>query len=146
MVTPANQPTQFIHLLKEKKGYEKIGTVGYCFGGATCVRIGGSGLVDSVVVAHPGPFSISQVRAIKVPTAWVCAEDDMTFSKSFRSECEAHLAGRKGKENFVEYEFKEYKGTTHGFASRPNLAIPEIREAHQAALDQTIEWFKKTLI
>ena len=46
----------------------------YCFGGASCVRLGGTDLVNSVVICHPGPFTIDQVKAIKVPTAWVCAE------------------------------------------------------------------------
>lgn len=36
--------------------------------------------------------------------------DDMWFSNSLRLQCEAEFAARKGKENFVEYEFKEYKG------------------------------------
>ncbi|KAH9480066.1 Hydrolase tropI [Psilocybe cubensis] len=134
-----------IHSLKEKKKYKSIGAVGYCFGGSTCVRFGGTGLVDSVVVVHPGKFSLDQVKAIKVPTAWACAEEDMWFPDTLRSAAEAEFASRKGKDNFVEYEFKEYKGTTHGFASRPNVSIPEAIEAHKAALDQTIEWFKKTL-
>jgi carboxymethylenebutenolidase len=46
----------------------------YCFGGSSCVRLGGTDLVNSVVICHPGPFTIDQVKAIKVPTAWVCAE------------------------------------------------------------------------
>ncbi|PPQ71948.1 hypothetical protein CVT25_002826 [Psilocybe cyanescens] len=154
-----------IHLLRETKKYQKIGAVGYvltscipsashsshrsssyCFGGAACVRLGGTNLVDSVAIVHPGNFTLDQVKAIKVPAAWVCAEDDMWFSNSLRLQCEAEFAARKGKENFVEYEFKEYKGTTHGFASRPNLTIPEAREGHKAALDQTVGWFKKTLV
>jgi len=133
----------FIALIKEKKGYEKIGSVGYCFGGATCVRVAGTGLVNSVVVAHPGTFTLDQVKAIKVPASWVCAEEDMFFPDSLRTQSEAELAGRKA--NFVEYEFKEYKGTAHGFASRPNLELPEIKEAYEGAFEQTVEWFKKTL-
>jgi len=46
----------------------------YCFGGATCVRIGSTGLVDSVVIAHPGGFSMDKVKAIKVPASWACAQ------------------------------------------------------------------------
>ena len=38
------------------------------------MRLGGADLVNSVVICHPGPFTINQVKAIKVPTAWVCAE------------------------------------------------------------------------
>lgn len=37
-------------------------------------------------------------------------------------------------------------GTTHGFATRPNLDIPEIKEAYQKAFEQTVEWFNKTLV
>lgn len=46
----------------------------YCFGGATCVRLGGTDLVSSVIIAHPGTFTLDQVNAIKVPTSWICAE------------------------------------------------------------------------
>lgn len=89
----------------------------------------------------------------------------MYFPDSLRAQSEAELASRKDKPNFVEYEFKEYKGhfkilwylettnaispewigTAHGFASRPNLELPEIKEAFEGALEQTVEWFKKTL-
>ncbi|KAF4621841.1 hypothetical protein D9613_012100 [Agrocybe pediades] len=135
----------FIALLKEKKKYEKIGAVGYCFGGATCVRFGSTGLVDSVVIAHPGRFTLDEVKAIKVPASWVCAQEDYFFPDSLRHQAEAEFARRKGKGNWVEYEFKEWKGTQHGFASRPNLNLPEIKEAYEGALEQTVEWFKKTL-
>jgi len=135
----------FINLIKEAKKYEKIGAVGYCFGGACCVRLGGTDFVNSVVICHPGSFSINQVKAIKVPTAWVCAEEDMFFPESLRLASEAVFAERKDKENYIDYELKVYKGTTHGFASRPNLMIPELKKAHEEALDQTVEWFKKTL-
>ncbi|THH16643.1 hypothetical protein EW146_g4025 [Bondarzewia mesenterica] len=36
---------------------------------------------------------------------------DMSFSPEIRLQAEALLAGRKGKDNFVEYEFKDWKGT-----------------------------------
>ena len=65
---------QFIPLLKEKKGYKKIGAVGYCFGGSACIRLASTGLIDGSVICHPGPFSLSQVRAIRIPVSWVCAE------------------------------------------------------------------------
>jgi hypothetical protein len=34
----------------------------------------------------------------------------MFFSDSLRNKVEAAFAGRKGREDFVDYEFKEYKG------------------------------------
>jgi carboxymethylenebutenolidase len=93
----------------------------------------------------------------------------MSFKTPYRKECEAELASRKGKDNFVEYEFKDYpgaftlsylfhssavelttslpllSGTTHGFAARPNLEYPEVKAGFEGAFTQTVEWFKKTL-
>ena len=87
----------------------------------------------------------------------------MYFKKPVRDQAEAIFAARKGKPDFVEYEFVDYKGkrpmlgssqiitqfsyvgTCHGFASRPNLGIPEIYEAHNAALEQTAAWLSKYL-
>ncbi|KAF9554172.1 dienelactone hydrolase endo-1,3,1,4-beta-D-glucanase [Agrocybe pediades] len=136
----------FINLIKEKKKYEKIGSVGYCFGGSACVRIASTGLVDTVVIVHPGRLRIEQVKAMKVPASWACAEEDFNFSNELRDQCEAELASRKGKDNFVEYEFKIWKGTQHGFGSRPNMTIPEIKEAFEGAFEQAIAWFNKTLV
>lgn len=39
-----------------------------------------------------------------------------------------------------------YLGTTHGFAVRPNLAIPSVKEAFEASLAASIDWLKKTLL
>ena len=90
--------------------------------------------------------------------------DDMIWTESARNKTEAVFAARKDTDNFVDYEFKVYKGaqslalgisglpeiliigTAHGFASRPNLDLPEIKTAHKQALEQTIAWFQKTLI
>jgi len=57
----------------------------------------------------------------------------------------ALYAGRKGKADFVEYEIKVYKGTAHGFAARPNLEYPEVKEGFEQAFKQAVEWFNKTL-
>lgn len=102
--------------------------------------------------------------------------EDTFLPPSLRIQSEAELSGRNGKENFVEYEFREYKGafnsyaqnilgtmtdstdiarcikfpwrigTAHGFASRPSLEFPDIKEAYEAAFEQAVNWFKKTLI
>ncbi|KAK0201716.1 dienelactone hydrolase endo-1-3,1,4-beta-D-glucanase [Desarmillaria ectypa] len=138
--------TTFIERLKVEKKYEKLGAVGYCFGGSVAVRIGGRSLVDTIVVCHPGKLSIGQLKALKVPSSWACAEEDRYFTPAARAVAEAEFAGRQGKDNFVEYEFIEYKGTTHGFAARPNLAYPEVKACFEAALQQTVEWLKKTLL
>ena len=144
-----------------------------------CIRFAGKpDLVDTVVICHPGKFTTKDVKKIKIPNSWVCSEgkdfqhgcffltliaDDTFFPAALRDKCEAEFVSRRDKESFVEYEFKEYKGsflslysfvlfslklsgTAHGFALRPNLDIPEIKAAFEGALEQTVDWFKKTLI
>ncbi|KAG6918342.1 hypothetical protein DXG01_014991 [Tephrocybe rancida] len=116
--------SKFFAAIVEEKKYQKIGAVGYCFGGATAIRLGSTDLVQSVVICHPGPFSIAQAKAIKA---------------------EALFAERKDTDAFVEYEFKDYEGTAHGFAARPNLEIPQVKEAYEKAFRQAVDWFDKTI-
>jgi len=136
---------KFMTKIRNDYGYKKIGAVGYCFGGSAGVRIGSRDKIDSLVVCHPGRCSINEIKAIKVPTAWICAEEDIMFSPSLRNQAEAIFAARKGKDNFIEYEFEDYEGTIHGFAARPNLRDAELAEAYNGAIAQTIAWFEKTL-
>lgn len=43
--------------------------------------------------------------------------EDMTFSHEMRKQSEELLAGRKGKADFVDYEFIDYKGTHNACVS-----------------------------
>ncbi|KAJ3802504.1 dienelactone hydrolase endo-1-3,1,4-beta-D-glucanase [Lentinula aff. detonsa] len=147
-----NRPTvaypkaeKFVKELQAEKKYGKLGAVGYCFGGTLAVSMASTDLLNSVVICHPGSVTEAAVQAMKIPSAWACAEEDMGFKPEIRRKAEETLASRKGKDNFVEYEFKDYKGTVHGFAARPNLAYPEVKAGYEGAFEQTIEWFQKTL-
>ncbi|KAF9473998.1 alpha/beta-hydrolase [Pholiota conissans] len=137
-----------IDLLKEKKKYEKLGATGYCYGGSTSVRFSTTDYIDTAVISHPGPFSIDLVEKIRVPTSWACAEVDIFWSHDKRMKAEAILSARKAKDGgaSMEYEFIDYKGTAHGFAARPNLKRPEIKQAHEEAFEQAVKWFQKTLL
>ncbi|KAF7978527.1 hypothetical protein HWV62_45707 [Athelia sp. TMB] len=137
--------TAFVTKLRAARAYARVGAVGYCYGGMLAVRLGGGALLDSAVVCHPGSITPAQIGAVRVPTAWACAEEDMSFGPALRREAEAIFRAREGKEGFVESEFVDYKGTAHGFACRPNLGLPEVKAGYEGALAQTIAWFNKTL-
>ncbi|KAG5634108.1 hypothetical protein DXG03_006303, partial [Asterophora parasitica] len=55
----------FIKTIRDERKYEKVGAIGYCYGGAAAVRLGATGLVESLIICHPGPITIAQVKAIK---------------------------------------------------------------------------------
>ncbi|KAI0269775.1 dienelactone hydrolase endo-1-3,1,4-beta-D-glucanase [Gloeopeniophorella convolvens] len=136
---------EFIAKIKADKGYERIGAVGYCFGGVMAARLGATDLVNTIVITHPGGISAAQLRAIKVPTSWALAQEDMGFKPKNAEDARAAFKEQEGRPDAVEYEFKVWDGTTHGFACRPNLAVPEVKAGYEGALEQTIAWFKKTL-
>ncbi|KAG1743306.1 uncharacterized protein EDB91DRAFT_1328558 [Suillus paluster] len=138
--------SQFIKRIREQWKYDRIGAVGYCFGGPLGVRLAPLDIFDSLVVCHPGWVSEAEVKAINVPTSWVCAEEDITFGPAIRNQAEALLAAREGKDDFVDYEFVDYKGTVHGFACQPPLEFPDVKEAFEKSIDQTLKWFEKTLL
>ncbi|KAH8831545.1 dienelactone hydrolase endo-1-3,1,4-beta-D-glucanase [Flagelloscypha sp. PMI_526] len=135
----------WITSLREEKGYTSVGAVGYCYGGILNIQLGQPGLFESIVCAHPGPFSNEDVQRLASPTVFLCAEDDASFPKRRRIEVEALLASRKGKDGAIEYEFNDYEGTAHGFAARPVLAYPEVAKAFGEAKAKTISWLTATL-
>jgi len=136
---------EFINKVKSEKGYEKIGAVGYCFGGSMAARLGSTDLVNTIVIAHPGNLKPAWIRAIKVPTSWLLAEDDMGFKDKEVKRAQSIFKEQEGKPDHVDYEFKIWNGTAHGFAVRPNLEVPEVKAGYEGGLDQTVAWFKKTL-
>ncbi|KAJ6573458.1 Alpha/Beta hydrolase protein [Mycena vulgaris] len=136
----------FVKKLQAERKYEKLGAIGYCFGGGIAIQIGAStDLFSSIVLAHPSFMTDEQLNSIKAPTAWSCAEDDMTLKPARLEEIEAFYAGRKGKDTFVDYEIKVYKGTAHGFGARPNFAYPEVKEGFEKAFQQAVDWYNKTI-
>jgi len=133
-----------VEVLKETNGISKIGVCGFCFGGIVIGQIADSDFISTAVVAHPGDVSIDQWAKIHFPVSFICAEDDLSFPPKKANEVEAMLAARTGADKVV-YEFHEYKGTKHGFAARPALAFPKIKQAFEDANEQLISWFEKTL-
>ncbi|KAF8578489.1 dienelactone hydrolase endo-1,3,1,4-beta-D-glucanase [Ramaria rubella] len=140
-----NRMTTFLKRIKEEKKYEKIGAIGFCFGGAQVVRLASADLFDSAIVAHPGPTTKAQVEAMKIPTSWICAEEDRAFGPKRRAETEAIFKRKQEANSSLKYEFRDYKGTVHGFGCRPNLNNPDIKKAFESAFEQAVTWFDNTL-
>jgi len=133
---------EFIKKIKSEKGYERIGAIGYGYGGVVTGRLGSTGFVDTIVMAHPRGLTQGQILAIKVPSSWALTEEDHYFKNKV---VQVALLKEEEEKPDHDYEVTVYKGTAHGFAVRPNLKVPEVKVAYEGALDQTVTWFKKTL-
>jgi hypothetical protein len=57
---------QYLHLREEELCPLIRESGRYCFGGAMAGRLGSTGLVNTIVIAHPGNLKPAQIRAIRV--------------------------------------------------------------------------------
>ncbi|KAG8883813.1 hypothetical protein FRB97_005816 [Tulasnella sp. 331] len=133
---------KFLETLRSR-GYTRIGLFGYCFGGSIVYRIASTtDVATSVVIAHAGRLNVKDAANFKAPSSWIIPEDDEGLSDKDRDEIEAAL---RAKEPGIPTEWVTYPGTTHGFALRPNLGLPKVKEGFEKSLDQITTWFQKTL-
>jgi len=135
----------FIDALKKEKGVEKVGAVGYCYGGQIIAELAPFHVLSSGVLCHPGDFSLKLVDQIDFPVSWVTCQEDFAFAPKKTEQCETMLSSRS-EANKVDFEFKKYMGTKHGFAIRPAMDMPIVKKAFEDATEQTVGWFKKTLL
>jgi len=128
--------------LKEKHGVEKFGVIGFCYGGRLSAVLAATDKVHGSVICHPAPLKVpEEIEAIKQPTLWICAETDNTFPIPTRKAAEEVLVKKGG----AKFTFKDYPGTTHGFACRGDPKNPTIEKAKIDALQEAIHFFKHEL-
>lgn len=119
---------------------QKIGAVGYCFGGKYVVRYLRPGQIDVGYTAHPSHIEVDELRSANGPLAIAAAENDTIFPGEKRQESEAIL-----KELNVPYQINLYSGVKHGFAVRGDQQNPVVRYAQRNSFMQAVEWFKEYL-
>jgi len=138
----------------------KLGVCGFCWGAwpgtklcsEASVADGSEKLIDAQFNGHPSyivkePTMLADcISAYKVPYASAVAEKDIQFNADVAAKAEAQLREKLGSngagENGVVYEFKVYKGATHGFCVK---AREEDMENYHEAVKQAVGWFNKYL-
>ncbi|KXG54729.1 Dienelactone hydrolase [Penicillium griseofulvum] len=125
--------------MKSNMGCDRVGGIGYCFGGKYAVRLLHPGLCDVAYVAHPSFIDAEELQAIQGPLSIAAAETDI-FPASKRHESEDILA-KTGQ----PYQINLFSGVEHGFAVRADITKPTIRFAKESALLQAVAWFDQYL-
>jgi dienelactone hydrolase len=145
-------------LRQETPASQKIGMVGFCWGGKYAIRAGlesniidVSGtrkpLVDAVVALHPSHVSIpDDVEKLVVPVSigWGVEDQGVSFAQKAQVEG-VHDKARKAGAKVPEMEHRVYKPGRHGFAVRGNPDDPQERKALEDSEAQVLNWFDKWL-
>ncbi|KAI9848437.1 MAG: hypothetical protein M1837_000232 [Sclerophora amabilis] len=132
-----------IKVLRTEMGVERLGGVGYCFGGKYVIlNLKGPSALDVGFIAHPSFVESSEVRAIAGPLSIAAAETDTIFPAEKRRETEDILAGAEVQQ---PHQMTLYGGVEHGFAVRGDVAKKEVRFAKESAFHQAVRWFDEFL-
>jgi len=128
--------------MRTKLGCERIGAVGYCFGGKYVVRHlrPDQGKIDVGYTAHPSFVDKEELQEIKGPLAISAAETDAIFPTEKRHETEEIL-----KEVKQPYQMNLYSGVEHGFAVRCDISVQQQKYAKESAFLQACAWFDEYL-
>jgi dienelactone hydrolase len=133
---------------------EKIGGLGYCFGGKYVPRfLTASGGLDLGFVAHPSSLTEQEIGGIKKAISIAAGSSfsprlilqtqmltylalDASFNATAKARAESILST-----NNVTFQSNLYYGAPHGFGVRVNQSIPQQAYAKQASFVQAVTWF-----
>lgn len=123
------------------KAHGPVGIVGFCYGGKIAGLAAQDGVVKSAAIYHAAMLEPEEASKVQVPVLLNMADWDPTFNG-------VEEAWQKTlKENgHLDSRSKKYKGTIHGFGSRPHQDKPDVLAAHKEALTNTATFFKETLV
>jgi len=137
----------FINHLKTVPGTNKIGTIGFCWGGRYSImqaharKEGQIGGVDAAYACHPSLLAIpSDITPVAKPTSLAVGDKDSLLDMKSVDQIREEL-----EKSGVPMEVKVYKDQIHGFALRSDWSSDEDKKAMDDAEKQGIEWFKKYL-
>ena len=95
-----------IQYLRKERGIEKIGLIGYCFGGKVVIAecLNQSNDVNAFAVAHPSALKAEDIEKVNVPSLWLCAEVDQAFPDELRNKAQQILEAKKAINRFCLYK------------------------------------------
>lgn len=128
--------------LKRDLGFEKVGAVGYCYGGWASFRLGAKEhrLVDCISVGHPSLLERKDVDEVDVPVQLLAPEIDMAFPLDFKMYTVETLL----KLN-VPFDYQHLPGVVHGCLVRGDETKAGERAAMERGKDAAVAWFRQWL-
>lgn len=137
---------------------QKIGMVGYCWGGKYAIRAGLESnmlevegakipLIDAAVVLHPSHVSLPEdVENLVIPVSYGWGLEDFAVDIAQKGQIEEiHAKVARAGRNVPEMEHTVYKPGRHGFGVRGNPDDPQERACLQDSVSQVLKWFGRFL-
>ena len=117
-----------------RQKYDRVGVIGYCFGGWSGFALGSSEhkradgrmLIDCLSVAHPSWLSKEEIDNIAVPVQIIAPEHDSQFNADLKRHANAAIPTK-----IVPYEYCHFEGVVHRFASQPDFSEPTAEEVRK---------------
>lgn len=138
----------FINTLRMTPGTNKIGAVGFCWGGRYAIlqahgRTEGSvGGVDAAFAAHPSLVAVPRdFDPVSKPLSLAFGTKDSLVDEKTRGQ----ILDLMSKKMDVEHEIRFYEDQVHGFALRSDWSSDADKKAMDEATRQGIEWMTKYL-
>ncbi|KAL8947729.1 MAG: hypothetical protein Q9222_006025 [Ikaeria aurantiellina] len=140
----------FINTIRMTPGTDKVGCVGFCWGGRYAIlqahgpsqEPGVVGGVDAAFTAHPSLLAVpADFDNVNRPLSIALGTRDGLVDEGTRGGIIDIMATKTG----VEHEVRLYEGQVHGFALRSDWSSDEDKKAMDEATRQGIEWLDKYL-
>lgn len=133
--------------LKGEEGFERVGVVGFCYGGWAAFRLGarafndgGERLVDCVSVGHPSLLTEGDVDGVGVPVQVLAPEHDPVYTVELKRRT-FEVGLRAG----VPFEYQHFPGVEHACFVRGDEEKPGEREAMARGKDAVVAWLRRFL-
>lgn len=137
---------------------QKIGMVGFCWGGRYAIRAGLESnviemegqkvpLVDAVVALHPSNMVLpDDVEKLVIPVSygWGLEDEGVKIETKGKVE-EIHAKAKAAGRKVPEMEHKVYKPGRHGFGVRGNPDDPQERACLEDSEKQALTWLARWL-
>ncbi|KAK4151833.1 hypothetical protein C8A00DRAFT_16811 [Chaetomidium leptoderma] len=149
----------FARALRASGRYDKVGAVGFCYGGWAVFRLGarefvvddddddagaaagGRGpLVDCISAGHPSLLTEQDVDEVAVPVQLVAPEVDPVFTPEMKL-----FAFQTLQKNGVAFDYQHLPGVEHACLIRGDVNKKGEREAMVRGKSAAVAWFRQWL-
>lgn len=128
-----------VEAIKAIPGTEKVGTIGFCFGGRYSILMA-HGKVDAAYACHPSLVAIpGDFDPVTKPLSIAVGTKDSLLDDKSNDQIKEILDKKQNT------EVVKYQDQIHGFSLRGDWSSDKDKKAMDDALKQGVNWFKQYL-